>query len=239
MKPRRLLAIHGASFGYGSDPVVAGVELTIDAGDFLAVAGPNGAGKSTLLRGILGLIEPSAGEVVRHTHSVGYVPQREQLDAIFPLRVHEVVVQGGYGRRLLGGRAAPPERERIGAVLRRVDLDDRRDACFAELSGGQRQRVLIARALVAEPEFLLLDEPTSGVDRESGRLILDLLTELASTRGVGVVLVGHDLAALARVARSVLWVEDGCVRSTAPEELLERVAHFATSSNEGREERRE
>ncbi len=152
-----LLELSEAAFGYGGEPVLRGVHLTVGTGDFWGIAGPNGAGKTTLFRGMLGLIPPLAGRVERGSSALGYVPQRESLDPLFPLRVEEVVEMGAYGRLTRLRRPRPADRERVCESLKRVDLDDRRRTLFSTLSGGQRQRALIARALMVEPVELLLD----------------------------------------------------------------------------------
>lgn len=215
-----LLHLSQASFGYEQQAVVSGVELTLDAGAFLGIVGPNGAGKTTLFRGILGLIPPLSGTVERLTEAIGYVPQRESLDQIYPLRVDEVVHMGAYGR-LAGLRLlSSSDRKLAQACLARVGLAEKAYAAFSSLSGGQRQRVLIARALMVRPKLLLLDEPTSGVDREAEGLILDLLLRLNTDEGLAVLIVSHQLDMVREAVQQVLWVSEGSVRRGTPEEML-------------------
>jgi ABC-type Mn2+/Zn2+ transport system ATPase subunit len=215
-----LLRLEGAAFGYDGRPVVAGVDLTVGPGHFLGIVGPNGAGKTTLIRGILGLIKPMTGRVERATKALGYVPQREGLDALFPLRVDEVVHMGAYGR--LGGlrRLHASERAMARSALERVGMAEHTRAAFAELSGGQRQRILIARALLTRPSLLLLDEPTSGVDRSARSAILQLLRDLNSKEGLAILLVSHDLTMLREAVQEVLWVAEGRVQRLPAAELL-------------------
>ena len=215
-----LIALSGASFGYAGRAVVSGVDLAVGAGAFLGIVGPNGAGKTTLFRGMLGLIPPLAGSVARTTDAIGYVPQRESLDPVFPLTVEEVVDMGAYGR-LSGLRGlAREERELARRSLERVGLAERARALFSSLSGGQRQRVLIARALMARPRVLLLDEPTSGVDREAQARILALLSDLNAREDIAVLLVSHQIALVREAAPRVLWVADGRVVEGQAAELL-------------------
>jgi manganese/iron transport system ATP-binding protein len=214
-----LLRLEGAAFGYGARTVIAGVDLCVRAGDFIGIVGPNGSGKTTLFRGMLGLIRPSAGRVVRDPRPVGYVPQRDTLDAIYPLSVRDVVEMGAFGRLRGLRRLDRAERALAGRWLERVGLADEADAVFASLSGGQRQRALIARALLVDPALLLLDEPTSGVDQHASAQILGLLRELSSA-GLAVLLVSHQLGLLRESVRQVLWVGDGRVQLGSPEELL-------------------
>jgi ABC-type Mn2+/Zn2+ transport system ATPase subunit len=215
-----LLKLSNAAFGYAQRPVVSGVDLAVGAGDFLGIVGPNGAGKTTLFRGMLGLLEPLSGSVERALQGIGYVPQREGLDELFPLRVDEVVRMGAYGRLSRLRTLHSLDRALVQTCLERVGLADRRREAFASLSGGQRQRVLIARALMVRPRLLLLDEPTSGVDRGARRVILELLRELSARDGLAILLVSHELALLREAVREVLWVDGGRVQRRAAADLL-------------------
>ena len=208
-----LVTLRDAAFGYGKRPVVAGVSLEVRAGDFLAILGDNGSGKTTLVRGILGLLAPLAGTVTAHTHLLGYVPQRETLDAVFPLTVEEVVQTGAYGR--LRGWRALSKAERRGArdALARLRLANRAEVLFSSLSGGQRQRALLARALLMRPRLLLLDEPTSGVDRPTQELVLELLRELNRDEDLAILIVSHQPEMVA--GHDVVRIADGSARRVA------------------------
>lgn len=217
------LSMRGAAFGYGGRPLLRNVDLEIHAGELLGIVGPNGGGKTTLIRGILGLIPPLQGSVERSSQRLGYVPQRESLDPIFPLAVYEVVEMGAYGR-LSGMRClSRDERQLARTQLERVGLAERAKDAFASLSGGQRQRVLIARALMSAPNLLVLDEPTSGVDHEAELRILELLRELAAKENLAVLLVSHHLELLREEVREVLLVADGRVLRGPSHELIERM----------------
>jgi ABC-type Mn2+/Zn2+ transport system ATPase subunit len=215
-----LLQLTDASFGYGGKPIVSGVDLNVDAGDFIGIVGPNGAGKTTLFRGILGLLPSLAGRMQRFTDAVGYVPQRESLDSIYPVTVDEVVEMGAYGRLTGLRRLAQADRELASACLERVGLTDMRREPFSSLSGGQRQRVLVARGLMARPQLLLLDEPTSGVDRTAQARILELLVDLNRREGMAILLVSHQLVMVRETVRQVVWVSDGRVLHGDAHEML-------------------
>ncbi len=205
-----LIRLVQASFGYAGRPILAGVDLEVGERDFVGIVGPNGSGKTTLVRGLLGLVPPLSGTVERRGVVFGYVPQRESLDANFPLSALEVVEMGAY-RRLSGLRRLTwQDRVAAAALLERVGLSGRSRHPFSELSGGQRQRVLLARALLARPNVLLLDEPTSGVDRDAQAQILELLREL-QLEGLAILLVSHQLAMVRAVAGRTLLVTEGRV----------------------------
>ena len=165
--------LSNVTLGYGGNPVLTGVSLRIMVGERIAVLGPNGAGKTTLLRGLVGLLAPLAGQVKGSSSRFGVVPQRERLDPIFPITTRELVLQGAIRR--LGGWSrgySQVDRARAEALLNELGLEPQTDRPLNHLSGGQRQRALVARALMSNPQVLLLDEPTSGVDRKSTEVIL-------------------------------------------------------------------
>src|SRR5207248_10488360 len=210
--------------GYDGGVVLQHVSVAVECGECLALVGPNGAGKTTLVRGILGLIPVVAGRIEygfdRSTSPPGYVPQRETLDPIVPLTVFEVVLMGTYGRLALLRPVGRRQRQLAAHCLEQVGLADLADRPFWALSGGQKQRVLIARALAVEPNILLLDEPTAGVDPGAATTIMDLLTRLNCDQGLTVVLVSHHLRLVRSLVRSVLWVEDGGASKGATEVML-------------------
>ena len=206
------LELRGASFGYEGRAVLQGLDLELERGICYGLVGPNGAGKTTLLRGLLGSLSPLAGTRVQHVQRLRYVPQRETLDAAWPLRVQDVVETGAYDRLDLWGRLPRAVRERARAALRELGLQELRRRSFSELSGGQRQRVLLARALAGEPEALLLDEPTSGVDEESSAHILELLQRLARERGLCIAVVSHQREALEASVDRLFALRHGALR---------------------------
>ena len=215
-----LVRLRGAAFGYAGVPVIQRVDFEVREGDFVGILGRNGSGKTTLLRGILDLIPAMKGSVEREGARMGFVPQRETLDAVYPVTVEEVVMMGAYGRLSGWRRVRREEHARVAAAIERVNLSHKRGDLFASLSGGQRQRALIARALVMRPNVLVLDEPTSGVDRPTQELVLDLLTELNEEDRLAIQIVSHQLE-MTRTVRDVLWVEDGGVHLGSADEMLQ------------------
>jgi ABC-type Mn2+/Zn2+ transport system ATPase subunit len=208
-----LLCVEAADFGYQGRPVVRRASFSVRAGEFVTLVGSNGSGKTTLLRGLLGFLPPLAGRISRREGlRVGYVPQRETLDPLYPLTAKQVVRLGTWRDlpfwRFAGARERALAREALGAC-HASDLASRR---YAELSGGQRQRVLLARALATEPELLLLDEPTAGVDPETEQGILELLKGLRDARGLSVWMVTHHVETLRGHANRTALVSNGNVR---------------------------
>ncbi|HEX5616537.1 MAG TPA: metal ABC transporter ATP-binding protein [Acidimicrobiia bacterium] len=226
-----MLALRAVSFSYGADPVLEGIDLHLRAGEFAALVGPNGSGKSTLLRVLLGLLPASAGTVelfgvapnrLRDRWRVGYVPQRTVLGVDLPATVTEVVRAGRLARR---GWWRPPNRADRAAVdhaLESVALRDLRDRRVGELSGGQQQRVLIAKALAGDPQLLVLDEPVAGVDAESQRLFRDSLVHLVERHHAAVLLVSHELGAVADDLDRVIVLKRRVVFDGPPRELAAR-----------------
>jgi len=198
-------------FGYAGEPLLTKVNITIPAGDFVCVVGPNGSGKTTLLKLALGLLQPDSGQITVFGHSprhssgrIGYVPQHPRLDPLFPVSALDVTLMGRLGRApaLLGWRRQ--DKDRALQALTEVGLSDRADQHYAALSGGQKQRVLIARALVGDPELLLLDEPTAGLDAHVEEGFYRLLEEL--NQRLTIVLVSHDLGFVSGFVKSVVCV---------------------------------
>jgi iron complex transport system ATP-binding protein len=212
-----------AELGYPNRAILTDVNLSLAEGDFLGIVGPNGAGKTTLLRTLLGIIPPRSGKRLTPRHAVprfGYVPQREALDAIFPFTVREVVSMGRFARVGVLGRFAKVDQDRIAWSLERAGIPNLADRPYRELSGGQRQRALIARALTSEPEILVLDEPTAGMDLRGAKLIMDLVADLHTEGHLTVVLVTHALGEVANAARTIAVVEHGRAAVGGVDEVL-------------------
>jgi zinc transport system ATP-binding protein len=201
-----VLVADDVGFSYGGPPVIEGVSFTVAAGEFVALVGPNGAGKSTLLRILLGLLAPGAGAVrlfgedprrLDQRWRLGYVPQRPALAKELPATVEEVVTAGRLARTGWRRRLRAADRAAVDHALEEVALSDLRRRRVVELSGGQQQRAFIAKALAAEPQLLVADEPVAGVDAESQRRFRESLTHLVKEHDAAVLLVSHELGAVA------------------------------------------
>jgi ABC-type Mn2+/Zn2+ transport system ATPase subunit len=194
-----LIELRAVEVGYHREAVLPPVNLDIAAGAAIGIVGPNGSGKTTLVRTMLGLLRPIGGQIAFPRDKrprFGYVPQRASVDVSFPLTSYEVALMGRYGLTSAGRRPGPTDVERTREALRDVGALELAQRPFHALSGGQRQRVLVARALAAEPEILVLDEPTTGMDLPSEHSMLMLLRSF-TRRGIAVVLISHQLGAVA------------------------------------------
>ena len=198
------VAVDNVTAGYGSRPALTDVSLTVNRGSLLAVIGPNGAGKSTLLKLVAGLIRPWSGTLTvlggppgSAARSVAYLPQAEAVDWEFPVTVGEVVMMGRYGRLGFGHPPGATDREKVRGALVAVGMADAAERQIGALSGGQRRRVFLARALAAEPELFLLDEPVTGVDATTQEDLMDVL-EGQARAGKTVIATTHDLICAAQ-----------------------------------------
>ena len=207
--------------GYGKRPVMEDVSFQVPRGDFLGVVGPNGSGKTTIIRAMLGTLTPIAGTVTRDPElRFGYVPQRDHVDSFYPLTVRDVVIMGRYDRIPIGRRPGATDRKAAQVALEQVGIPDLADRPLASLSGGQKQRALIARALVGDPNLLVLDEPTNGMDLVSTTQILGLVRDLHDDRGLTVIMVSHALNEVANYVRRIGLVFGGRLRLGTVAEII-------------------
>jgi zinc transport system ATP-binding protein len=214
------LALEHVSFAYGNGPfVLRDVTLAVEQGEFVAIAGPNGGGKTTLLRLVLGLEQPSAGRVRVDVRRLGYLAQRAEAGVDAPLTVRELVSAGRVARTRLLGPPAPKDRDAVREAIERVGLARLADRRLRTLSGGQQQRAFIAKALAAEPELLVLDEPTTGVDAESQEAIAELLERLRTALGMTILYVSHEFGAVERFVERLVLVRGEIVFDGSPSEL--------------------
>jgi zinc transport system ATP-binding protein len=228
-----LIELDSVSFSYESGRVLNDVGVSIGPKDYVVLLGANGAGKSTLLKVAVGLLKPTSGRAnlfgrpaddPRARERVGYVPQRAVISSRLPATVLEVVLAGRAATRRFGGFRRP-EREQALRALQRVGMAGFAGRRIGELSGGQQQRVLIARALSADPELLILDEPTAGVDRDSQIQFAQVLRSL-NEQGVAIVIVAHDLGAVGGDVKRVLALHQGHVDEISLAEAKELVGIY-------------
>jgi zinc transport system ATP-binding protein len=214
-KSQPLVQLSNLYAGYKNELVLQDINLTIEKNDFLGLIGPNGGGKTTLLKTILGLIEPTKGNVQilgkpprQGRQHIGYVPQFAVFDHDFPISVRDVVRMGRLDTKKLFRSFTNEDEAIVEERLDWVDMLDHKDRALRELSGGQRQRVYIARALATDPDLLLLDEPTVSVDFDSRTHIYELLHKI-NEQGVTILLISHDLNVISTYVKTI-----GCLNRT-------------------------
>ena len=202
-----VLACEDVTLGYEHKPLLEHLTLTVRAGDYLCIVGENGSGKSTLLRSLLGLLSPLAGKIdcpAQREGRLGYLPQQTPTQRDFPATVTEVVLSGFSNRRARFFYTA----------------EELKDKCYRELSGGQQQRVLLARALCAANDLLILDEPVTGLDPASMQDLYKTLRYLNEREGMAIIMVTHDIENALREAKHILCVDRaGCFYGTVGEFL--------------------
>ena len=214
------LRLEHVSFAYEHGALVLrDVDLTVDRGEFVAIAGPNGGGKTTLLRLILGLEQPTAGHVHVALQRKGYLPQRAQTVIDAPLTVRELVGAGRVARSRLVGPLGRGDREAVRDAIERVGLSAQADRRLTTLSGGQQQRAFIAKALAGDPELLALDEPTTGVDVEAQEAVAALLQRLGEELGMTILYVSHEFGAVEHFVERIVLVRERIVFDGAPSAL--------------------
>jgi zinc transport system ATP-binding protein len=223
-----ILAVEHLSFAYDSMPILGDVSFSLSDKSFCALVGPNGSGKSTLLRCITGLSEPDSGTVSfrgkqrdagkRPQINIGYVEQRLFISQDFPITVFEVVASGRIGnkRRFSLSR---DDKKIVHHSIESVGLTEFTNKPMSDLSGGQQQRVLIAKAFASEPELLILDEPTAGVDGPSQKLFADALSHIIEEHKTTVLLVSHELSAVSHLLDHVIVLKNKIVFDGKPEDL--------------------
>ena len=218
------IRLRAATIGYGDVAIVRDVDLTVHPGEALAVLGANGSGKTTLARGLLGLAAVLDGDVevlgapvgrLAERGRIGYVPQRHTVSGAAPATVREVVSVGRLARLGLLRRLGAADRRAVVDAVAAVGLADRMGDPVASLSGGQQRRVLVARALAAEPELLIMDEPTAGVDAASQEALAGVLATV-SAGGTTLLVVTHETGPLAGVLRRAVVVESGRITYDGP-----------------------
>lgn len=211
----KLIEIKNLTVGYDNKPnVLNDVNLTVYQDDFLGIIGPNGGGKTTLLRTILGLIKPQSGSVVFYDNgqktdslNIGYLPQINRIDKKFPISVADVILLGLTPGKHLLKRYGRDDKEKVIAVARRLGIEELLPRAIGELSGGQLQRVLLGRAIVDNPKLIILDEPSTYVDKLFETNFYKLLGDI--NKDIAIVLVSHDVGTIISLVKNIACVNQG------------------------------
>jgi ABC-type Mn2+/Zn2+ transport system ATPase subunit len=234
-----LVEVSNVSISYGTTIGLENVSLKIWPGQFMAIIGPNGGGKTTLLRTILGAIPTQQGKVLLRggtprsssLQRIGYVPQLETIDWNFPITVEEVICMGFFNRSSWFRGIRDEERRKLQSVLARLNLIGLGDRHIRELSGGQQQAVFLGRALLGDPELILLDEPTAGLDIRSRDDVIHFLHEI-NHQGVAVVITAHDLNWVAAHLPWVACLNRRIIAEGRPQEVFNAAVLKETYSGE-------
>ena len=186
------------------------INLKVEKGTFTCIVGENGSGKSTFLKCVLGLNKGYTGEIKKEDH-IGYLPQKSDIQTNFPATIEEVVLSGTISSHLNSIFYTKDDKQKADKVMKRLDIYDIRKKCFADLSGGQQQRVLIARALCATQNIIILDEPTNGLDPSIAKQIYELLDDLKKNDDITILMVSHDIERALKYADRVIQIINGTV----------------------------
>ena len=215
-----IIEAHQITFSYDEHPILKNVSFQVFSGEFIGIIGPNGGGKTTLLKLIMGFLKPSKGALQVHG-KISYVPQLNRVDRDFPISVEEIILLGAISQISYWQRYPKQVLAKADALMEQFGLIHYKKKAFGSLSGGLAQKTLLARALISEPDLLLLDEPTANIDPPSSKKIFEILESFKDTKTI--LLVTHDLKTIVEKVDRILCVQ-GNVQSYAPKEICE---HFA------------
>ena len=203
MKP--LIKLTNICAGYGADTVLTNISLTVEEHDFVGIIGPNGGGKTTLVKVLLGQIKPQQGSVEYNGKiKIGYLPQYSEIDHKFPISVREVILSGLYSSSKFPCRFRKEQHQRVAQVVQQLGLEGLEKRQIGELSGGQLQRVLLGRAIVANPQVIILDEPSTYLDRTSQETLYQELER--QNQQSAIILVSHDVEVVKQKAKNIIEI---------------------------------
>jgi len=217
---KEIIKFSDVTIGYGRDIIVAGINLSVYENDFIGIVGPNGAGKTTLLKSLLGNVKLIGGSITKDSLRFGYVPQRDTIQPLLPYSVFEVVMMGRYSLSGVFKRISSTDKKIVEESLSYVGISDLKNKNYNSLSGGQRQRTLIARALAVEPNVLILDEPTNGMDTPSHYSLLNLISHLHTEKNLTIFMVSHLLSDVANIVKKIVLIDKNYFHAGDIEEIL-------------------
>jgi zinc transport system ATP-binding protein len=213
----KIIEVENLRSRYNGIHVLDDITFSVSGGDYIGLVGPNGSGKTTLIKNILGILRPESGQVrlfgqylseFQEWFRVGYLPQRlSSLNPGFPSTVEEIVALGLVARRQMPGYSGEAYRDAVEKALRLLNISDIRRKKIGELSGGQQQRVLIARAIINEPDLIILDEPAAALDPETREQFYAMLTHFNRRKNATIILVTHDIGSIGQYANKLLLVD--------------------------------
>ena len=204
--PQPIIEVRNLSAGYDGRKILRDINLTIYERDFLGIIGPNGGGKTTLIKCILGLLKPISGEIKYSISTMGYLPQYNSIDRKFPISVEEVILSGLSSKKSLTSRFTTAHHEKVQAVIARMGLEGLAHRAIGQLSGGQLQRALLGRAIVSDPSIVILDEPSTYIDKRFEARLYELLAEI--NKDCAIILVSHDIGTVLQQVKSIACVNE-------------------------------
>lgn len=217
-----LITVDHLTISYGTNQVIRNANFKIYPGDFICIVGANGSGKSTLVKSLLGLLHPSDGKITYHNlkqNTIGYLPQENKISSIFPATVQEIVLSGALGSMNKKPFYGAKEKAHANNSLNQLHITNLKNQSFASLSGGQKQKVLLARALTATNQLLILDEPSNNLDYDSRQDFYQTLKQLNQS-GPAILMITHDLDQDDLIGDQVLSIKNGRVTTSSTKAFL-------------------
>ncbi len=231
----KIIEFKNVHFGYTSDDILKCISFDVNRGDFVSIIGSNGAGKSTILKLILGELHQYRGSIKLYEEDIskfkdwkkiGYLEQNAYSKILhFPATVYEIVMSNNFSDIGLFKFPNKKHKEKVMEVLTLLGMEKYKDRMISKLSGGQIQRVFLARTLISNPDLLVLDEPTNGVDRETIELIYKILQELNKNKNVSIIMVTHDVERISKISNRVFCFEEGTLVELAKNQLDIELSH--------------
>ena len=222
--------------GYDGREIVHNLNFSVEKGDYLTIVGENGSGKTTLMKTILGLQPPVKGKVETDENlkknGIGYLPQQTVVQRDFPASVWEIVLSGCQNKKRFHPFYNKNDKELAKENIEKMDLSDLEKCCYRELSGGQQQRVLLARALCAASDILLLDEPVTGLDPKVTEELYDIINELNKKYGITIIMISHDVKAAVKYADKILHIGDKTFFGTTREYIESEISSVFKKEDE-------
>lgn len=215
-----IIELKNISIGYGKKIIAKNINVEICENDYIGLVGPNGAGKTTLLHTLLGILSPIKGKLIKDQLRFGYVPQRDTVQPLLPYNVFDVVMMGRYPLMKTLQRPKDNDINIVKECLTKVGISHLENQLYNNLSGGQRQRTLIARALAVEPDILILDEPTNGMDTPSHHSLLTLINQLHKDKHLTIILVSHLLSDVANGVNKLILLDENYFQFGKIEDVL-------------------
>lgn len=200
-----LIELNNINVSYGDTTVLENVSLNINKNKFITLIGPNGGGKTTLIKTILGFLNPNSGTIRKKEDlNIGYVPQKDSFEKSFPIKVKNVILSGILSDDLFFHKYSKKNKNRLKDILNLLEINNLKDKQINELSGGEMQKVFLARALIKDPDLLLLDEPFANIDSESKNKYLKLLKDLSNN--MTILLISHDISVISSYTDDIICI---------------------------------